>query len=143
MIFLYGILCLAVVMVLFTFRISNRIILAGYLTGICYRWMTDGWIGTGRGILEAAVFFLLLIPVYRFGAFGGGDIKLFSVCALFTGIMHSISIFIYACFAGAFISIFVLAYRLIFKKTRKKAVIHFSIPILFGVIALQTGGSIL
>ena len=93
MIFLYGILCLAVVMDLFTFRISNRIILAGYLTGICYRWLTGGWIGTGRGILDAAVF--------------------------------------------------VLAYRLIFKKTRKKAVIHFSIPILFGVIALQTGGSIL
>ena len=91
MIFLYGILCLAVVMDLFTFRISNRIILAGYLAGICYRWLTGGWIGTGRGILEAAVFFLLLIPVYRFGAFGGGDIKLFSVCALFTGIMHSIS----------------------------------------------------
>lgn len=80
MIFLYGILCLAVVMDLFTFRISNRIILAGYLAGICYRWLTGGWIGTGRGILEAAVFFLLLIPVYRFGAFGGGDIKLFSAC---------------------------------------------------------------
>ena len=60
MIFLYGILCLAVVMDLFTFRISNRIILAGYLAGICYRWLTGGWIGTGRGILEAAVFFLLL-----------------------------------------------------------------------------------
>lgn len=68
MVFLYGILCLAVVMDLFTFRISNRIILAGYLAGICYRWLTGGWIGTGRGILEAAVFFLLLIPVYRFGA---------------------------------------------------------------------------
>ena len=36
MIFLYGILCLAVVMDLFTFRISNRIILAGYLAGILW-----------------------------------------------------------------------------------------------------------
>ena len=48
MIFLYGILCLAVVMDLFTFRISNRIILAGYLAGICYRWLTGGWIGTAE-----------------------------------------------------------------------------------------------
>lgn len=145
---LFIILILAVCTDLKTFRIPNQIILTGYFTGFFYQLFhqlydylmysqqkTETIALLGRVFwypLAAFLIMLLLLPLFRFKVIGGGDVKLFSVCAMFTGFTSAISIILYALFTGAAISIFILAFRQIIKPRGKNHLIHFSIPILIG-----------
>lgn len=134
MFLLYIILFLAACTDFKSYRIPNRLIVTGYLLGLIYQII---WSDQNKFYLYPlyAFFILLLtIPLFRFGVIGGGDCKLFSVCAMFTGIVRTISIFIYAFFfSGAICAVLVLFQRL-FPGKKQIHTIHFSIYILIGAL---------
>lgn len=161
MVLLYLILLWATVSDVKTFRIPNQIIWTGYGGGFLYQTarqihlQTDSPGGlsgfeiysclsgiiTVSGYLWSGFFILLLlIPMFRLRVIGGGDVKLFSVCAVFTGLQGGITIILYSFIFGAVISIFYLAYRRFFSRIKKQDKIHFSIPILLGTVAYSLYG---
>lgn len=116
------------------FRIPNPLIVLGIITGLLYRYLLPGELLFYVYPLGMVGMFLLLIPLYRIHAIGGGDVKLLSVCALFTGLRISLSIAVYALCFGGFFSILYLVYHRFFSKQRQRErhVIHFSISIFLG-----------
>nr|MBQ8253096.1 prepilin peptidase [Lachnospiraceae bacterium] len=144
---MYILLILAVFFDVRTFRIPNRLILAGYVAGSLYRFFHPAgqfWIYYPA---SAVGLFFFLIPFYKIRAFGGGDLKLLSVCALFTGWEKAVSVVLYTFLIGGIISVFFLVYHLKFSKEfnnkKFRHVIHFSIPILGGVICESIWGGFL
>lgn len=119
------------------FRIPNPLIVLGIFTGGLYRYFLPGELPGYSYILGMIGLFLILIPLYKIHAIGGGDVKLLSVCALFTGLKTGISIAIHALFFGGIFSVLYLVYhRLISKHNQEKRhVIHFSISIFLGAVA--------
>lgn len=128
-------------------RIPNRIILTGYGGGVVYHIVRQIWqsgellifksdhiVEICEYVLAAFALLLLLIPLFKFRVIGGGDVKLFSVCGIYTGFQGGIIIILYALFIGAVISVFSLAYRRFFSKVSEVHTIHFSIPVLLGTV---------
>ena len=141
-------LCLVLAAVYFdirTFRIPNRLIIFGIVLGVLYRGLSPGEHLVFYYLLSMAGMFFGLIPFYKIHAIGGGDVKLLSVCTLFTGWKCGLSIAIYALFYGGIISVIYLVYhRFISKDIKKKRhVIHFSIPIMLGVLTQSLWGGFL
>lgn len=147
MLFLYVFLILAVFFDVRIFRIPNKLILIGCAVGGFYRFFYSGGWGWFYYLASAVGMFFLLIPFYKLRAFGGGDVKLLSLCALFTGWEKGISVALYTLFIGGLISVFYLVYHLYFSKDfhnkNLRHVIHFSIPIFLGVICEQLRGGFL
>lgn len=142
MLILYGILAAALFMDFYRWRISNRLILAGYFTGIVYCLYTGGlW---HISFLDSLFIFILLCPLYMIGTFGGGDVKLFMVIAVFLGFENTINIFITSIIAGAVCSVFKIIFMFFQKKKQSLShlYIHFSLPIVIGTILVQHGGII-
>ena len=127
------------------FRIPNPLIVLGIITGLLYRYLSPGELSFYFYPVGMVGMFLLLIPLYRIHAIGGGDVKLLSVCALFTGFRIGLSIAVYAlCFGGFFSILYLVYHRFISKDIKKKRhVIHFSIPIMLGVLTQSLWGGFL
>lgn len=139
MLLLYGILIIALFTDFYRCRIYNRLILAGYLIGFAYCiYNQELWyISLGDSLFVLA----LLYPFFVIGAFGGGDIKLFTVIAVFLGLEGTINIIISAVMAGAVLSVLKIISIWFQKKNFSLAhlYIHFSLPILIGTILTQQG----
>lgn len=135
MIVLVAILFLATCMDLKSFRISNRLILAGYLMGLIYHLTEGPFQSMFHFSLSAIVIWFLTVPLFFFHVIGGGDCKLLTVCALFTGFTRTISIGIYAFLLAGMVCIVLLAVRRLFpNKIRKINKIHFSVYLLLGTL---------
>ena len=117
-----GILILAVCSDVRTEKIRNKLILAGLATGFLIQ------------IYEKGISFIplfLFYPIFRIGALGAGDIKLFSVIAGFLTLKTWWVCVEAAFLAGAAMGLF----KLLFKNYVKDAhMIHFSVPILAGYL---------
>ncbi len=118
------------------FRIPNALIVIGVGAGAVYRCISPGEETFFYYLLSMAGMFLLLIPFYRLRAIGGGDVKLLSVCALFTGWERGLSIAVYALFFGGIFSVIYLVYHRIISKNYKneRHVIHFAVSIFLGAV---------
>lgn len=130
-----------------TFRVPNGLILAGYGGGVLYQIGRHIFhpgefpiFGIWEYILSAFLIVVLLIPLFQFRVIGGGDVKLFSVCGMYTGLQGGITIILYSFLIGAVISVFHLAYRRFFSKIRGANIIHFSIPVLLGTVTYSLCG---
>jgi prepilin peptidase CpaA len=143
--FLLFILLGAVCTDLYSFRIPNWLILSGFISGIGCQLIWPGTQLLYENIAAAFLTIVFLIPLFRLRVIGGGDVKLFGVCALFTGFPRIGYIILYAFLAGGILSIFYLAYRRVISKNNrhKKTVIHFSIPIFIGAAAEYLWGGII
>lgn len=140
MFILFGILAAALLTDLFRSRIPNRLILAGYLSGIVYAVLTENpWY---LCLLDAFIILVFLYPLYLIGAFGGGDIKLFSVIGMFLGFMPAVNIVLTAIMAGAVCSVIKIIFLLLrYRKISfSNLTIHFSLPIIIGTIFIVFGG---
>ncbi len=140
-----------------TYKIPNRLILLGWSLGILQ--ILAGGMAAGTGIRKLMVcivlrlllsvgMLFLLIPLWRLHAFGGGDVKLLSVCTLLAGFESSINGLLYALFIGAAISLAGLAVSKVFpkhyqpKEQNGMHKIHFSLPIFLGMITQFFAGSL-
>lgn len=140
MFFLYGILAAAIFTDFYRCRIPNLLILAGYMIGMAYCIFTeDFWYFF---LADSLITLLFLYPLFLIGAFGGGDVKLFSVIGLFLGLEAAANIFINALLAGAVCSVIKIILTL--AKKRKASLsnlyIHYSLPVLIGTILTTSGG---
>lgn len=128
------------------YRIPNQLILSFFTIGILYQILLSG-IHFYLYIIGAFLLLLCFIPIFKLHIIGGGDVKLFCLCALFLGLNRALVIVIYAFVLAAIASVFVLAFHFlkhffIFKKKRlqgtfalymkdkKTRKLHFSIYIL-------------
>lgn len=137
---LFGILAAALVTDLFRSRIPNPLILAGYLLGMVYAVLTENpWYVC---LLDAFILLVFLYPLYLIGAFGGGDIKLFSVIGMFLGFMPAVNVVLTAIMAGAVCSVIKIIFLLLThrKISFSNLTIHFSLPIFMGTILIVFGG---
>lgn len=62
-------------------RIPNRMILLIFLYGLGYRYWDAGGGGAADFLINCILVLLLLYPLFKIGAVGAGDVKLFSVTA--------------------------------------------------------------
>lgn len=62
-------------------RIPNRMILLIFLYGLGYRYWDAGGSGAAGFLSNCILVLLLLYPLFKIGAVGAGDVKLFSVTA--------------------------------------------------------------
>ena len=96
--------------------------IAATLAGTCHEPL---WIK----LLRAFATLLLLIPVYKIGGLGAGDIKLFTVIALLLSNEELITAIIIAFVIGACLGIIKTVYKKSFGQT-----IHFALPIMISVL---------
>ena len=162
-IFALGISTIAAFMDLRQGKVKNGWILFAWSTGVIYQMLTQGWIGIWQFLYSSMIPMLLLFPLFCFRMLGPGDIKLLSALGGIMGlgpIFHCIFI---SFFLGGIISLGILlssgtlyfrlrhfaAYTHNILKTKQITPyyepgsqpenIHFTIPILLGVI-LYAGG---
>ncbi len=64
-------------------RIYNGWILFGILTGLFFHIQEGGWYGVCSAVIPILIPFVLLYSIYKIGALGAGDIKLFMVSGSF------------------------------------------------------------
>ena len=127
--------------------------------GVIYRVWEDGIYGMGIAILNMLFPIVLLFLLFLMRAIGAGDIKLFSVIGGFISFKELTGCIVWAFFIGAVLSLVKMLFdknlkeRLILGKSyvvsllsgqimaypykTKTSLIHFSLPILLGLIAVQ------
>lgn len=144
---------------LFTYKIPNKLILWGIFLGGIFLVKEQGILGFPALLIRCILPSCILIVPYAIGAFGAGDIKLFSVIGVFIGLVPTLKCMVYAFCIGAIISITILLYykslfkrlenflKFLFtvihtgklipyydvKKDGYKYTMHFSLAILLGV----------
>lgn len=152
------------------YRIYNKVLLIGLLSGCLYNVITEGLFLAMKGLIGLLIPFFLLFPFFCLRAIGAGDIKLLCVIAQFLTPKQTITFLIVSFMAGGVLSIckmilekngkdriktFFFYLKKCFQtkkidkyqsewkasKEQKKAVIHFSIPIAIATI-FWIGGSI-
>lgn len=64
-------------------RIYNGWIFFGILAGLFFHVQEDGWYGVCGAVVPLLIPFVLLYPIYKIGALGAGDIKLFMLSGSF------------------------------------------------------------
>lgn len=87
-------------------RISNDIILAGFVVGMLTRIRQDGYTGFLFFLWGAVVPVLLLWCLFYFRMLGAGDIKLFSMIGGLYGVSFTVKVMVTAFFLGAVMSVF-------------------------------------
>ena len=64
-------------------KIYNWQIILGLIAAVCFRYYSSGPPGILSGMCSFFIPVFLLFPLFRIGTFGGGDIKLLAVAAIF------------------------------------------------------------
>lgn len=62
-------------------KIPNQLIVAIALTGMVWRFLMTGPLGAATGVFQMALIGSILYPLFKIGAMGAGDVKLFGVTA--------------------------------------------------------------
>lgn len=114
-----------------TEKIRNRLILTGLVLGFIIQIYEKGYSCIPFWFIQISIPIILFYPIFRIGALGAGDIKLFSVIAGFLT-LHTWWVCIEIAFlAGAVMGLL----KLLLKKHVKDVhTIHFSVPILAGYL---------
>lgn len=95
--------------------IFNKITTAIALTAPVYWYATGGFtlIEVGIHLLTALVTFIVFAIAFRFGAMGGGDVKLFAALALWWPWVDVVRMILYASILGALVTIvFLIIHKL-------------------------------
>ena len=86
-------------------RIYNDWITLGILLGLSLRIWKNGWHDMGSAIAAMLLSFCILYPIYKIGALGAGDIKLFIMVGSFLSVNRLIYIIVVSFIIGAVFSI--------------------------------------
>ena len=134
MIVCYGIVLTAVVYDLRFRKIPNRLILIGLGAGMLRRMYLEG----GAGLITGLLFFLLpILFLYFFfllGALGAGDIKLFSIVAIFLNAKQILRCGLWMFVIGGVWSLACVMHNALCRNRDKINTIPFSVAILGGLV---------
>lgn len=114
MLIAYGFVLIAVGMDLRSMRISNRLILIGWVVSLVRRILCDGLGGLFTGLFLISLPVILLYLLFLAGALGAGDIKLFSLISGFINEKEILWCIVFAFLFAAVISFAKLVYHGIF-----------------------------
>lgn len=137
-------LVIAVVMDFIEWRISNRLICAGFIWGLALRMMGEGSAGIVRFLVNISIPVILLFLLFQLRVLGAGDIKLFSMAGGFLSTRQLIYLMVTSFLVAAVIGIGKLIYT---GRTpdffgEKKTLIHFSTAILVAYFIVVWGCAI-
>ncbi len=167
-IILFLVLTVAAITDLLFDKIYNEWLLGAMAAGLCYAVWKDGAAGLLRALVSMTIPFALLYPLFIIGGLGAGDVKLLSVAGCFLTIKESIWCLGLSFLLGAAISLLKMAggrnflermkYFLSYvvdvfnsgewklyeedgrdRKKRKEGKIHFSVPVLLGMVIYKGG----
>lgn len=104
-------LAIALVVSIYTdirYRLIYNVITASIALAAPLFWFADGsftLVGIGIHLLTASITFIFFAIAFRFGAMGGGDVKLFAALALWFPWLDVIRLILYASILGALVTI--------------------------------------
>lgn len=87
------------------YRVPNRLIVAGLVSGLVWQIMLHGAVGVFTWFASVAILWMLMVPFSVLRMFGAGDVKLFMVIGGFFGQSFTIRYAVIALFIGAIFSI--------------------------------------
>ena len=129
-----------------TFKVKNALVLLLFLASVVLRYIQDGFLGVGKGIVQMLLFLLILLPVFAFRALGAADIKILLSLSVLFPFQNMISIICCSVFIGLILSFLICIYQrpksirdilFYFSPCKEKSQyhrIHFTIPIFISVI---------
>ena len=134
MIICYGIVLMAVVYDIRFRKIPNRFILIGLAAGLLRRVVLEGKVGILTGLLSFLLPILFLYFFFLLGALGAGDIKLFSIIAIFLNAKQILWCGLWTFVMGGVWSLMCVMHNLLCKNREKIHTIPFSVAILGGLV---------
>lgn len=105
---LFCLLATAAWMDLRTRKISNRLILSGWMLGCIRNLLEYGWKGSIYFLIQISLPVLMFYLLFLMRALGAGDIKLFSVISSCIGIKGLLKVVFFSFLAGAGLSLAVM-----------------------------------
>ena len=133
MLICFGIVLVAVVYDLRFRKIPNRLILIGLGAGLLWRVLLEGATGIVTGLLSFLLPILFLYFFFLLGALGAGDIKLFSIIAIFLNVKQILWCGLWMFIIGGIWSLICVIHNLLCRKREKIDTIPFSVAILGGL----------
>ncbi len=97
--------CMGALMDVRSGRIPNRLTYPAIAWSLVLRFAAFGWPGLKSGFFAAAITGLIFSLLFAMRAVGGGDVKLMSAVAAWTGVERTGSILIAAALAGGLLAI--------------------------------------
>ena len=86
-------------------RIYNGWIILGILLGLSLRILINGWHDIGSAIAAMLLAFCILYPIYKIGALGAGDVKLFIMVGSFLSVNRLLYVMVVSFIIGAVFSL--------------------------------------
>lgn len=121
--------CMGAITDLRSGRIPNRLTYSAIGSCLLLRFAVLGWPGLRSGLLAAAITGLIFSLFFVIRAMGGGDLKLMSAVAAWTGVERTGSVLIAAALAGGLLAILYIIFGQSIRRTVKNVVnlIHYRI----------------
>ena len=130
----YGIILTAIVYDLRFRKIPNRLILIGLGTGMFRRVYLEGGTGVLTGLISFLLPILFLYFFFLLGALGAGDIKLFSIVAIFLNAKQILWCGLWMFVIGGIWSFLCVIHNLLCRNREHIETIPFSVAILGGLV---------
>lgn len=129
-ILLTGILMIAVLADLATYKIPNALTIVGLVASLVYGIHTGGPPELLISSLNVLISFIILFPLYLIKALGAGDIKLFIVLASYYGFRSILVIVFCSLFISAIYGLLKKIFLILIKKKKGLCRLHFA-PCIF------------
>jgi prepilin peptidase CpaA len=96
---------------LYSRRIPNPVIVAGFIAGVALNTWIGGWSGLLHSLSGFGLAILIYVPLFILRAMGGGDVKLMAAAGAIVGPRDWFTLFIFASLAGGAIALGMLLAR--------------------------------
>jgi prepilin peptidase CpaA len=96
---------------LYSRRIPNPLVVAGFAAGILLNTWLSGWQGVLHALMGFGLALLIYIPLFALRAMGGGDVKLMAAAGAIIGPRDWFTLFIFASVVGGVIALGMLMAR--------------------------------
>src|SRR5690349_12616599 len=108
---LIGVTGVAALTDLYSRRIPNFLVVAGFIAGLAFNIWFAGWIGLAQSLMGFGLAILIYVPLFVLRAMGGGDVKLMAAAGALVGPRDWFTLFILASIAGGVIAMGMLLAR--------------------------------
>lgn len=88
-----------------SYRIPNKLIVIGILSGLLLRLMSAGWSDWIPGVAGLLVGMFLMLPMYWLRAMGAGDVKLMGMTGVFLGPGHVLGAWLVTLLVGGVLAL--------------------------------------
>jgi prepilin peptidase CpaA len=96
---------------LYSRRIPNIVVVAGFVAGMALNGWLGGWSGLLHSLSGFGLAILIYVPLFILRAMGGGDVKLMAAAGAIVGPSDWFTLFIFASVAGGAIALGMLVAR--------------------------------